>query len=54
VSSIVFFYRIVRVWTADLVLGAAEHNARLFQRAPDRFIGDAKPRVLGQVIDQTL
>mgnify|MGYP006171570743 CR=1 FL=1 len=27
-----------RVWAADLVLGAAEHNARVLQRAPDRFI----------------
>jgi hypothetical protein len=36
------------------MLGTAEPNARLFQGAPDGLIRDPNPRVLGQVIDQTL
>jgi hypothetical protein len=54
VSSRVFFYRICRVWTAELGLGAAAPNARVLQRPPDRFIGDPHADPLGQVIDQAL
>ena len=36
------------------MLGAAEHHAGVFQRPPDRFIGDPNAGLLGQIIDSAL
>jgi hypothetical protein len=32
-----FFHLVFRVWTADIVLGTAEHNIMFCQVLPDRF-----------------
>lgn len=53
-ARLVFFYQVLWIGAAHLVLGTAQHDLPVFEQLANGFIRHPNARLLGQVISQSL